>query len=207
MPKTRIVFCKSLIIVRIPKRTISIKFCYIVFSWWIWTNWPETGGQSLPDLAATGSSEPIVLGSVWFTHFLWTDYWIIYFNILQIWTMLPGFCTCPVDLLSSFKGIARNLGMAINERPDLRLTVCQALRTLINKGCSTGMSCTQRLCTKLHPVFRIFHSNVFLRPRLCIKRRKRQSWAASPRTSCPSSLTSTGSSLQRESRAPTGWRY
>uniref|UniRef100_H3DGH8 Ribosomal RNA processing 12 homolog n=1 Tax=Tetraodon nigroviridis TaxID=99883 RepID=H3DGH8_TETNG len=56
---------------------------------------------------------------------------------LQIWTMLPGFCTCPVDLLSSFKGIARTLGMAINERPDLRLTVCQALRTLINKGCST----------------------------------------------------------------------
>uniref|UniRef100_A0A3Q3K3T3 Uncharacterized protein n=1 Tax=Monopterus albus TaxID=43700 RepID=A0A3Q3K3T3_MONAL len=55
----------------------------------------------------------------------------------QIWTMLPGFCMCPVDLLTSFKGIARSLGMAINERPDLRLTVCQALRTLINKSCST----------------------------------------------------------------------
>ncbi|XP_041645902.1 RRP12-like protein [Cheilinus undulatus] len=57
---------------------------------------------------------------------------------LQIWTMLPGFCMCPVDLLTSFKGIARVLGMAINERPDLKLTVCQALRTLINKGCSTA---------------------------------------------------------------------
>ncbi|KAM7408776.1 hypothetical protein PAMA_002481 [Pampus argenteus] len=56
---------------------------------------------------------------------------------LQIWTMLPGFCTCPVDLLVSFKGIARALGMAINERPDLRLIVCQALRTIINKSCST----------------------------------------------------------------------
>ncbi|XP_024153489.1 RRP12-like protein isoform X2 [Oryzias melastigma] len=56
---------------------------------------------------------------------------------LQIWTMLPGFCTCPVDLMASFKGLARTLGMAINERPDLRLTVCQALRTLINKSCST----------------------------------------------------------------------
>uniref|UniRef100_A0A8C7YIL2 Ribosomal RNA processing 12 homolog n=1 Tax=Oryzias sinensis TaxID=183150 RepID=A0A8C7YIL2_9TELE len=56
---------------------------------------------------------------------------------LQIWTMLPGFCTCPVDLMASFKGIARTLGMAINERPDLRLPVCQALRTLINKSCST----------------------------------------------------------------------
>lgn len=58
--------------------------------------------------------------------------------LFQIWTMLPGFCTCPVDLLASFKGIARILGMAINERPDLRLTVCQALRTIINKSCSTG---------------------------------------------------------------------
>lgn len=52
--------------------------------------------------------------------------------------MLPGFCTCPVDLLVSFKGIARTLGMAINECPDLRLTVCHALRTIINKSCTTG---------------------------------------------------------------------
>ncbi|XP_075933158.1 RRP12-like protein [Anarhichas minor] len=56
---------------------------------------------------------------------------------IQIWTMLPGFCTCPVDLLASFKGIARTLGVAVNERPDLRLTVCQALRTVVNKSCST----------------------------------------------------------------------
>lgn len=61
-----------------------------------------------------------------------------FFGVCQIWTMLPGFCTCPVDLMASFKGIARTLGMAINERPDLRLPVCQALRTLINKSCSTG---------------------------------------------------------------------
>ncbi|MEQ2212967.1 hypothetical protein XENOCAPTIV_007543, partial [Xenoophorus captivus] len=62
-----------------------------------------------------------------------------------IWSMLPGFCTCPVDLMASFKGVARTLGMSINERPDLRLTVCQALRTLINKSCSTGSKCSLRL--------------------------------------------------------------
>ncbi|XP_063818418.1 RRP12-like protein [Pseudophryne corroboree] len=55
----------------------------------------------------------------------------------QIWTMLPGFCTKPVDVVDSFKGIARSLGMVISDRPDLRLTVCHALRTLINKGCET----------------------------------------------------------------------
>lgn len=53
----------------------------------------------------------------------------------QIWTLLPGFCTRPTDVAASFKGLAQTLGTAINERPDLRVTVCQALRTLITKGC------------------------------------------------------------------------
>ncbi|KAJ8248399.1 hypothetical protein GJAV_G00241620 [Gymnothorax javanicus] len=56
---------------------------------------------------------------------------------LQIWTMLPGFCLKPTDLAVAFKGVARVLGMTISERPDLRLTVCQALRTLITKSCET----------------------------------------------------------------------
>ncbi|XP_029466030.1 RRP12-like protein isoform X2 [Rhinatrema bivittatum] len=55
----------------------------------------------------------------------------------QIWTMLPGFCTKPSDTAASFKGIARTLGLAISDRADLRLTVCQALRTLVNKGCES----------------------------------------------------------------------
>uniref|UniRef100_A0A8C8R7I7 Ribosomal RNA processing 12 homolog n=1 Tax=Pelusios castaneus TaxID=367368 RepID=A0A8C8R7I7_9SAUR len=55
----------------------------------------------------------------------------------QIWTLLPGFCTRPTDVVASFKGLARTLGTAISERPDLRLTICQALRTLISKGCET----------------------------------------------------------------------
>ncbi|XP_030626814.1 RRP12-like protein isoform X2 [Chanos chanos] len=56
---------------------------------------------------------------------------------LQIWTMLPGFCTKPTDLAASFKGVARALGVAISDRPDLRLYVCQALRVLITKSCET----------------------------------------------------------------------
>lgn len=57
----------------------------------------------------------------------------------QIWTLLPGFCTKPTDVATSFKGLARTLGMAISERPDLRVTVCQALRTLITKSCEAGV--------------------------------------------------------------------
>ncbi|KAH0623825.1 hypothetical protein JD844_006974 [Phrynosoma platyrhinos] len=55
----------------------------------------------------------------------------------QMWTLLPGFCRRPTDVVASFKGLARTLGMAISDRPDLRLIVCQALRRLINKGCQT----------------------------------------------------------------------
>ncbi|XP_067858888.1 RRP12-like protein [Heptranchias perlo] len=53
----------------------------------------------------------------------------------QIWTMLPGFCTKPTDTAVAFKGIARTLGTAISDRPDLRLTICRALRILLSKGC------------------------------------------------------------------------
>lgn len=63
---------------------------------------------------------------------------------LQIWTLLPGFCTRPTDVAVAFKGLARTLGTAISERPDLRVTVCQALRTLITKGCEAG-TCGVRL--------------------------------------------------------------
>ncbi|XP_035673332.1 RRP12-like protein isoform X4 [Branchiostoma floridae] len=52
----------------------------------------------------------------------------------QIWSALPGFCTRPTDLAQSFKGIARILGSAITDRPDLRNMVLLALRTLLSKS-------------------------------------------------------------------------
>ncbi|XP_060581938.1 RRP12-like protein [Ruditapes philippinarum] len=53
---------------------------------------------------------------------------------LQIWSMLPGFCTRPTDLAQSFKGIAKVLGTAISEREDLRMDVMASLRKLINQS-------------------------------------------------------------------------
>ncbi|KAL2083097.1 hypothetical protein ACEWY4_020870 [Coilia grayii] len=49
----------------------------------------------------------------------------------QIWTMLPGFCQSPTDVVGGFSALARTLGSALNERPHLRLPICQSLRTLI----------------------------------------------------------------------------
>ncbi|XP_064465677.1 RRP12-like protein [Ornithodoros turicata] len=51
---------------------------------------------------------------------------------LQIWALLPGFCTAATDIVASFSKLAKTLGEALNNRPDLRLEVMSALRLLIN---------------------------------------------------------------------------
>uniref|UniRef100_A0A4W3JA75 Ribosomal RNA processing 12 homolog n=1 Tax=Callorhinchus milii TaxID=7868 RepID=A0A4W3JA75_CALMI len=56
----------------------------------------------------------------------------------QVWTLLPGFCTKPTDTASAFQGLARTLGSAISDRPDLRLPICQGLRGLI-RSCETDV--------------------------------------------------------------------
>ncbi|KAK7479159.1 hypothetical protein BaRGS_00029600 [Batillaria attramentaria] len=49
----------------------------------------------------------------------------------QVWSMLKGFCTRPTDIAKSFKGVAKVLGTALNERPDLQMDVLAALRTVV----------------------------------------------------------------------------
>lgn len=70
----------------------------------------------------------------------------LHLSVSQIWTLLPSFCTHPTDVVASFKGLARTLGMAISDHSYLRLIVCQALRRLINKGCQTGKVYLWRTC-------------------------------------------------------------
>lgn len=53
--------------------------------------------------------------------------------LLQIWGLLPGFCTTPTDLSDSFKNIAKILGIALSDRADLRPVILQALRALVNR--------------------------------------------------------------------------
>ena len=54
--------------------------------------------------------------------------------VYQIWSLLPGFCNCPTDLKSSFKGIAKILGTQLNERKELRMDILSSLRQLISKN-------------------------------------------------------------------------
>jgi len=53
--------------------------------------------------------------------------------LAQIWALLPGFCSNPVDLKESFPKIAKILGTALKDTQNLRQVVLLGLRTLITK--------------------------------------------------------------------------
>ena len=59
----------------------------------------------------------------------------------QVWALLPGFCNKTVDIVQSFPGIAKILGSAITDRPDLRQEVMASVRKLINQNLDHGESC------------------------------------------------------------------
>lgn len=115
-----------------------IFFC----SGWIGEDRTEAGGKSISDITVAGNivnSFTDELEVIFcFCFYLEFSAFIYLVFLSQIWTMLPGFCTKPTDVVSSFKGIARSLGMAITEHSDLRMCIYQALRTLIYKSCETG---------------------------------------------------------------------
>jgi len=52
----------------------------------------------------------------------------------QIWALLPGFCNCPTDINSSFKSIARILGVQLGSRKEIRLDILTSLRQLIARN-------------------------------------------------------------------------
>ena len=54
----------------------------------------------------------------------------------QIWSLLPGFCTNPSDLATSFPSIAPILGKALTNDTSLAVNICQSLSLLVS-GCKT----------------------------------------------------------------------
>ncbi|XP_071577091.1 RRP12-like protein [Temnothorax nylanderi] len=54
--------------------------------------------------------------------------------VTQIWSILPSICNDASDVKDNFKHIAKLLGIAINDRRDLRLPAMAALRKLIVKA-------------------------------------------------------------------------
>lgn len=56
-----------------------------------------------------------------------------------MWSLLPSFCTDPVDISKAFRPLARILGTALKEKAELRPVVCQGLNQLISKSAKHGM--------------------------------------------------------------------
>merc|ERR1712106_855930 len=52
----------------------------------------------------------------------------------QIWSLLPGFCNCPTDLATSFKSVARILGVQLGSRKEIRLDILTSVRHLIARN-------------------------------------------------------------------------
>jgi len=51
----------------------------------------------------------------------------------QCWNLLPVFCHGATDLSKAFPGLARVLGHALTDQPDLRLVVMQGLRNVLTR--------------------------------------------------------------------------
>jgi len=50
----------------------------------------------------------------------------------QMWSLLPGFCNSPTDLTTSFRGVAKTLGVQLGSRKEVRLDILTGLRHLIS---------------------------------------------------------------------------
>ena len=52
-----------------------------------------------------------------------THFWKLRINSLssyQMWSLLPGFCNSPTDLATSFRGVAKTLGVQLGSRKEVR---------------------------------------------------------------------------------------
>ncbi|KAL2116955.1 hypothetical protein VTJ04DRAFT_9123 [Mycothermus thermophilus] len=55
--------------------------------------------------------------------------------VQQIWSILPGYCDLPMDLVDAFdKEFAETLTTVLYQQPDLRLDVCRALKALVESN-------------------------------------------------------------------------
>jgi ribosomal RNA-processing protein 12 len=55
--------------------------------------------------------------------------------VQQIWSILPGYCDLPMDLVEAFdKGFAEMLTTLLYEQVELRLDVCRALKALVESN-------------------------------------------------------------------------
>ncbi len=70
----------------------------------------------------------------------------------QIWSLLPGFCNKTTDVDVAFPGIAKILGSAVVDRPDLRQQVMASLRKLVSQNLEDGKCSNPNLSVSAFPI-------------------------------------------------------
>uniref|UniRef100_T1JG61 Uncharacterized protein n=1 Tax=Strigamia maritima TaxID=126957 RepID=T1JG61_STRMM len=72
---------------------------------------------------------------------------------IQVWSLLPAFCTRPINVVESFKKIAQILGTLISTRPNVRLHILSGIRTLINQDDDAINTVLGRYSKNFMPIF------------------------------------------------------
>ncbi|KAL7749309.1 pre-rRNA processing protein [Sorochytrium milnesiophthora] len=54
--------------------------------------------------------------------------------VSQVWALLPGFCTYPLDLKETFKAVGPRMGDTLRDEPELRPIIATSLHLLISKN-------------------------------------------------------------------------
>ncbi|TGZ37069.1 RRP12-like protein [Temnothorax longispinosus] len=72
--------------------------------------------------------------------------------VTQIWSILPSICNDASDVKDNFKHVAKLLGIAINDRRDLRLPAMAALRKLIVKAAADDRAELARFAKNYLPI-------------------------------------------------------
>ncbi|PIK40031.1 putative RRP12-like protein isoform X1 [Apostichopus japonicus] len=78
---------------------------------------------------------------------------------VQLWSLFPGFCKSPTDVIPAFKGIAKILGSALGDRKDVRSDICSGLRNIIKSNVDNERNKTElaRFAKNFLPIlFNIF---------------------------------------------------
>ena len=79
----------------------------------------------------------------------------------QIWSLLPGFCNCPTDLVTSFRSLARILGVQLGARKEIRLDILTALRHLVSRNLdSPARPELARYCKNFLPILFNLYTSV-----------------------------------------------
>ena len=63
---------------------------------------------------------------------------MILFHLLKIWSILPSFCKDCTDITASFSSVAKILGTALSDKPEICPVICQALVNLIEGSRNNG---------------------------------------------------------------------